>query len=161
MIDSEPSSWDGEGPFSPERSGTLPAGDLIRAAFSGEFSMEEMLSMITGKGGIKAYLGTADVKKLLEEENQYDRKIIDAMVYQIAKHIGQSATVLKGKIDAVLFTGGLAHSRYIISQLLEYIDFLPGETKIYPGENELEALAYNGFLVWQGKILPKEYKPGL
>ncbi len=149
---------DGEGPFSPERSGTLPAGDLVRAAFSGKFSENEMLKMITGNGGLKAYLGTADVKRLLENKDKETMKIIDAMIYQIAKYAGEMAVVLQGKIDAVIFTGGLAHAGYIIRQLTGYLSFLNSDFAVFPGENELEALAFNGLLAWKGKIKTKKYR---
>ena len=145
---------DGEGPFSPQRSGTLPSGDLVRLAFSGKFNLEAMLKMITGQGGLKAYTGTDDVRKI--EYNPEWKKYLDAMIYQIAKYIGEMAVVLKGKIDGIILTGGLARSNYVVERLKSYISFL-GPVFIFPGENEMQALAYNGYLVWQGKIKPKKY----
>jgi len=149
---------DGEGPFSPERSGTLPAGDLVRMAFSGKYSRDDMLRMITGNGGIKAYTGMADIKRLLDQNHPETRAVIDAMIYQIAKEAASAAVPLEGKIDAVLLTGGLAHSPYITEKLRQYLSYLTPEIHIYPGENELEALAYNGTLVRKGEIQPRIYE---
>ncbi|MFA7141506.1 MAG: butyrate kinase, partial [Proteiniphilum sp.] len=100
---------DGDGPFSPERSGTLPVGALLKAAFSGKYSYEEMREMILGKGGMTAYLGTNDVYIAEREAKDGDekcREVLEAMAYQIAKEIGAMSTVLKGEVDAILITGG-------------------------------------------------------
>ncbi len=144
---------DGEGPFSPERSGTLPSGDLVRAAFSGKYSEKKLLKMIKGEGGLKAYTGTSDMRKL-DLHNPDTKEVVDAMIYQIAKYIGEMAVVLRGKIDAVILTGGLAHSSYITKGITDYVSFL-APVKVYPGENELAALAFNGLLVWEGKLKVK------
>ncbi len=146
---------DGEGPFSPQRSGTLPMGDTVRLAFSGKFSEEQILKMITGESGLKAYTGTDNVRQI--EKNDEQKKFLDAMVYQISKYIGEMAVVLQGQIDAIILTGGLAHSEYITSEIKKHISFL-GPVYVFPGENEMEALAYNGLLVSTGKLKPKEYK---
>jgi butyrate kinase len=148
---------DGEGPFSPERSGTLPAGDLVRTAFSGKFNERQMLRMITGEGGLKAYLGTADVKKIIERNHPGELKILQAMIYQIIKYTGEMWFVLQGKVDAILLTGGLAYADYITEKIQEKLKFLNCPVKIYPGENELNALAYNGFLIYTEKIQPLTY----
>lgn len=148
---------DGEGPMSPQRSGTLPSGDLVRASFSGKYTREELLKMITGRGGLLAYTGTDDVRRLEQElDDPARREALEAMIYQIAKYAGEMAVVLQGNVDAIILTGGLAHSDYITGRLKEYLSFL-APVAIYPGENELDALAYNGWLVWQGKLQPKEY----
>ncbi len=149
---------DGEGPFSPERSGTLPAGDLVRTAFSGKFTRVQMLEMITGKGGVKAYTNTADIKEILEKNNPEQVKTVDAMIYQIAKYVGEMIIVFKGNVDAILLTGGLAKSGYIINNLKSYLSFLNLDIRVFPGENELEALAFNGTLLWNGQIDAKIYK---
>jgi butyrate kinase len=148
---------DGEGPFSPERSGTLPAGDLVRAAFSGKYNEEELLKMITGSGGLKAYLGTADVKSIIERNHPDEMKVIDAMIYQIVKYIGAMLFAMNGKTDAVILTGGLALSGYIVRKVTEKIRVFVKNIQVYPGENELEALAYNGFLLWKKEIREKPY----
>ncbi|NPA43843.1 MAG: butyrate kinase [Chlorobi bacterium] len=148
---------DGDGPFSPERSGTLPAGDLVRAAFSGKYSREQLLRMITGEGGVKAYTGTADIKKLLDSPDPDTRRVIDAMIYQIAKEAAAAMIPLEGHADAIILTGGLARSPYITEGLKKRLAFLKIPVAVYPGENELEALAYNGVLVWEGLRKPKIY----
>ncbi len=148
---------DGEGPMSPQRSGTLPAGDLVRAAFSGTYTRDQLLKMITGQGGLKAYTGTEDVRRLTENPGPKTRLALDAMIYQTAKAAGEMHTVLKGRTDAVLLTGGLAHSAYIIQGLKPYLEHM-APVHIFPGENEMEALAYNGHLVWKGEIIPKPYE---
>jgi len=148
---------DGDGPFSPERSGSLPAGDLVRAAFSGQYARDELLKMITGEGGLKAYTGTADVKSLLQRGNPDDLKAVDAMLYQTAQQTAAMAVALDGKIDAILLTGGLARSDYVINRLKQHLHFLGAPIHVFPGENEMEALAYNGMLVWEGKQKPIPY----
>ncbi len=150
---------DGEGPFTPQRSGTLPAGDLVRLAFSGRYSEEEMLRMITGEGGLKAYTGTSDMRALEKRlENEVEvRKAVDAMIYQTAKYAGEMAVVLRGNVDAFIITGGLAYSGYIIENLLPWLQWM-APVAIFPGENELSALAYNGWLVWTGQLEVKEYE---
>ena len=147
---------DGEGPFSPERSGTLPAGDLLKEAFSGKYTLEEMEKMLVGQGGIVSYLGTNDMKALEQSKEAYVQEVIQAMTYQISKYIGEMAVVLQGKIDAIILTGGLAHSQKITDQIKSYVDFL-SPVFIYPGEDEMQALAYNGNLVWQKELISKEY----
>ncbi len=148
---------DGEGPFSPQRSGTLPSGDLVRAAFSGKFTQTELLHMITGEGGLQAYTGSADMKKLEQSGDVETQRVIEAMIYGIAKYAGEMAVVLRGEIDAILLTGGLAYSERVTKKLKEYLSFL-APVFVYPGENELEALAYNGYLVWKGKLKAFDYK---
>ena len=147
---------DGEGPMTPQRSGTLPAGDLVRAAFSGNYTLGQLLSMITGQGGLKAYTGTDDLRQLLENPSRENLQYIDAMIYQTAKAIGEMHMVLKTRTDAILLTGGLAHSEYVVDELKKYISDL-APVYVFPGENELDALAYNGYLVWTGQIIPVPY----
>ena len=147
---------DGEGPFSPERSGTLPTGDLLKEAFSGKYTLREMEKMLVGQGGIVSYLGTNDMKALEKSEEAYVQEVIQAMTYQISKYIGEMAVVLRGKIDAIILTGGLAHSQKITEQIKSYVEFL-APVYIFPGEDEMKALAYNGNLVWNKFLIPKEY----
>ncbi|MDR3119308.1 MAG: butyrate kinase [Mediterranea sp.] len=151
---------DGEGPFAPERAGTLPAGDLIDLCFSGRFTRDELRNQLTGRAGLAAHLGTTDVPAILERIRQNDEHaglIIDAMVYNVAKAIGSQATVLQGKIDAIILTGGMAHSDGIISKLKPYISFL-SEIEVYPGEDEMEALAMNASGALSGELPIMEYK---
>jgi len=150
---------DGEGPFSPERAGSLPAADLIRLCFSGKYSEQQLLKRIAGKAGLNAHLGTNDMREILQRIQQGDdhaRLIVDAMIYHVAKNIASEAAVLCGKIDAILLTGGLAHSEYIISRLRERIGFL-APVYTFPGEDEMEALALNALAVLLGRREAKIY----
>lgn len=150
---------DGEGPFTPERSGTLPAGDLARLCFSGNYTHEEVKKMLTGKGGLTAYLGTNDAREVEERVaagDEYARLIMDAMIYQVSKHIGAMFTVLKGDVDAILLTGGIAFNRRTNDAITERVGRL-APVSIYPGEDEMEALALNGLMVLRGEIRAKEY----
>lgn len=151
---------DGDGPFSPERSGTLPSGALIKACFSGKFTEAEMKKMIVGKGGFTAYLGTNNAKEVFDNAAAGDAKsklIGDAMIYQVSKEIGAMFTVLKGEIDAIILTGGIAYNETFTSRVEERVGKL-AKVVVYPGEDEMEALAMNGNLILQGKIEASEYK---
>ena len=150
---------DGEGPFSPERSGTLPTGDLVRVCYSGQYSEKEVIRMVVGAGGLVAYLGTnnayeAEQRALNGDENA--KFILEALAYQVAKAIGSMVPVLRGQVDAILLTGGVAHSKWITNLIIERVyRFAP--VHIYPGEDEMRALALNGLMVLKGEIEPKEY----
>lgn len=129
------------GPYSPERTGTLPVGSLIDLCYSKKYSYDEMKSMINGKGGLISYLGLNDGKKIENkiEYDEYTKLIYDGMIYQINKEIGTMATVLKGKVDGIILTGGLSYSSYITKKIKEAVSFI-SNIYIYPGENEMEAL---------------------
>ena len=134
---------DDEGPFSPERSGRVPCKKLIDRCFSGNYTHREMLKTIRGKGGISSYLGTIDVRKVEEmiNEGNEDAKLVhDAMTYQIAKGIGELATVVCGNVDAIILTGGMAYSKLITDNIKKRVEFI-SEVCVIPGENELEALS--------------------
>jgi butyrate kinase len=149
----------GDGPFSPERSGGLPSGQLADLCFSGRFTHEEVKQMITGKGGMTAYLGTNSFIEICKSANNGDEKSIfirEAAVYQIAKEIGSMAAVLKGKVDAIILTGGMAFEHSHNESIKSMIGFI-SEVVVYPGEDELKALAYNGLLALDGKIEIKTY----
>lgn len=136
---------DGEGPFSPERAGTLPAGQLIDLCFSGKLTKEELKKRISGRAGLTAHLGTTDILAIIhsiEAGDKHAELVLDAMIYNVAKGIGAAATVLYGKIDAILLTGGIAYSDYVVSRLMNRISFL-APVYVYPGEDEMEALALN------------------
>ena len=151
---------DGEGPISPERSGTLPAGQLLKMAFSGEYNYDEMKAMITGKGGLYAYTGVNDAYKVemaALDGDQQSLELLEAMAYQTAKYIGASATVLKGDVDAVLITGGMANSKWFTNLIIERI-YKIGPVYIYPGEDEMRALAENAEMLLSGEIEAREYK---
>ncbi len=145
---------DGEGPLSPERSGSLPTGQLVKMAFSGKYSQKEMKEMIKGKGGLMAYMGTNDAWEIEVKAQQGDAEALavqDAMCYQIAKQIGAMAAVLEGKIDGILLTGGIAHNKYLVEYVGKMVSFM-APVSVYPGEDELKALAFAGLRVLQGKI---------
>jgi len=152
-------AFDGEGPFSPERSGGVPVGKLIELCFSGKLTMEEMHKKIVGKGGLMAYLGTYDgreVRRRIAEGDTYAELIYKAMAYQIAKEIAAYAPVLYGKIDVICITGGLAHDELLVGWIKEKIAFL-GEVKVYPGEDEVRSLAEGVLRVLRGEEDVKEY----
>lgn len=149
----------GEGPFSPERSGTLPAGDLIDLCFSGKYSEDEIRNMVSGKGGLVAFLGTNDILEIESAVSLGDQKAafyLQAMTYQISKTIGEMATVLKGKIDAILITGGIAYDKKLMAQIRERVGFL-APVFLYPGQDELRALAMNALMVANGEMEPLVY----
>ena len=134
---------DGDGPFSPERAGSLPAGDLVKLCFSGEYSKAEVLKLLTGNGGLIAYLGTTDVieiEKRITAGDQKAAEVFEAMIYQVAKEIGACAAVLEGKVDAIALTGSLVYSQRLLNSLKEKIAFI-APIYLNPGENEMEALA--------------------
>jgi len=150
---------DGEGPFSPERAGSLPAADLIRLCFSGKYSEKQLLKRIAGKAGLNAHLGTNNMREILQrikEGDEHAKIIVEAMLYHVAKNIAAEAAVLCGKIDAILLTGGMAHSDYIVSELRRRIGFL-APVYTFPGEDEMEALALNALAVLQGRRESKIY----
>ena len=150
---------DGEGPFSPERAGSLPAADLIRLCFSGKYNEKQLLKRIAGKAGLNAHLGTNDMREILERIQQGDRHaqlIVDAMLYHVAKNIAAESAVLCGQVDAILLTGGMARSEYIVNELRRRIGFL-APVYTFPGEDEMEALALNALAVLQGKREAKIY----
>ncbi|MCR5679800.1 MAG: butyrate kinase [Prevotella sp.] len=145
---------DGEGPFSPERAGSLPAADLIRLCFSGKYTEKQLLKRIAGKAGLNAHLGTANVQEIEMRIREYGDKhaelILNAMIYHVAKNIVGLAAVFCGQVDAILLTGGLARSEYVISRLRQRIEFL-APTYCFPGEDEMEALALNALAVLRGQ----------
>ncbi|MBL4560422.1 MAG: butyrate kinase [Labilibaculum sp.] len=150
---------DGEGPFSPERSGTLPAGALAKLCFSGDYTLDDLKKMIKGEGGLVAHLGTNDAYNVELKAKAGDAKaqlIQDAMSYQIAKSIGAMSTVLKGKVDGILLTGGIAHNPDLVNYVKEMVSFI-APVHVYPGEDEMKALAMNGYMVLRGDIEPRKY----
>lgn len=150
---------DGEGPFSPERSGTLPVGDLVRACFSGKYTQKEMMQMIKGGGGLVGYLGTNnayDVEMKITEGDKEAEKIFGAMAYQVAKEIGAMNAALMGDVDAILITGGIAHSKWFVNKVIERVHKI-APVHVYPGEDEMKALAMNGMRVLTGETIVKVY----
>lgn len=150
---------DGDGPFSPERTGTLPIGQVVKLCFSGEYSLAEVKKMIKGEGGLVAYLGTNDAYEVELKAKAGDKKaqlIQDAMAYQVGKEIGALSAVLKGDVDAILITGGVANNPFLVNYVKEMVSFI-APVIVYPGEDEMKALAMNGYLVAIGELKSKEY----
>lgn len=150
---------DGDGPFSPERSGDLPVSDLAKLCFSGKYTLDEMKKLIKGQGGLVAYLGTNDgreVIKMIESGDQKAEVVYKALAYQVAKEIGKCATVLKGQVDAIILTGGLAYDDVLVKWISDSVDFM-GKVIVYPGEDEMSALALGGLRVLQGSETAKSY----
>lgn len=150
---------DGEGPFTPERSGGLPAGDLLRLAYSGTFTREQLAKKILGNGGLYAYWGSRDMRKLekaVEDGDSNALLYLKAMVYQIAKEIASHGAVLEGKVDAVVLTGGLAKYGFMMELIEQRISYL-APVFIIPGEREMLSLAENAFAVLNGEREVYEY----
>ncbi|WP_066312481.1 butyrate kinase [Bacillus sp. FJAT-29814] len=151
----------GDGPFSPERAGTVPAGDLIALCFSGEHYRDELMKRLVGQGGLVGYLGTNDALKVEQRIAAGDKKaelVYEAMAYQVAKEIGAASAVLSGKVDAIVLTGGLAYGKDFVRSISERINWI-ADVIVHPGENELQALAEGALRVLRGEEEVKEY-PG-
>ncbi len=151
---------DGDGPMSPERSGGVPIGPLYKMAMSGQYTLKEIKRKNYGNGGMVAYLGTNDgfeIEKRIKEGDEFAKFILEVMCYQIAKEIGSASTVLKGQVDAIVLTGGLAYDKMIIDLITERVSFI-ADILVFPGEDEMEALAYGGLRVLRGQENAKVYK---
>jgi butyrate kinase len=150
---------DGDGPFAPERSGTLPTGQIIDLCFSGKYAKTDLLKMVVGQGGLMAYLGTNDVRevsKRIEKGDKLASDILDAMCYQIGQWIGAMSAVLHGDVDAILLTGGIAYNQRVtdyIKQMCLYI----APIEVFAGEDELRSLAECALRVLKGEEEAKEY----
>ncbi|WP_288318019.1 butyrate kinase [Xylanibacter caecicola] len=149
----------GDGPFSPERSGTLPMNQLVDLCFSGKYSQKQIMKMITGQGGIVAHLGTNDmitVSREAEEGNEPYRTVLDAMLYNVAKQVGAMYVALDGQVDAIIYTGGISHSKYCIDTLKRRTSYM-AQVVVMPGEGEMESLAFNALGALNGELEIKEY----
>ena len=158
MVDSNDIAQ-GDGPMAPTRCGTIPVKDVIDMCFSGKYSSDEMYKKLTKSGGLVDHLGTSDaleVCKRIKEGDAYAKLIYDAMIYEIGKYVGSMATALKGKVDGIVLTGGIAHDKYLTDKLIEMIGFI-SEVTIMAGEFEMEALAAGAVRVLSGKEEAKEY----
>ncbi|MBM7562813.1 butyrate kinase [Fusibacter tunisiensis] len=150
---------DGEGPFSPERSGGLPIGDLAKMCYSGKYTHAEIKKKITGKGGLVAYLGTndgRDVEAMIQKGDEKAKLVFEAMAYQVAKEIGSCAAVLKGHVDAIVLTGGLAYGQMLVDWIKSRVAFI-GDVVVYAGEDEMSALALGGLRVLRKEEAPQIY----
>ncbi|PID82867.1 MAG: butyrate kinase [Clostridiales bacterium] len=148
------------GPFSPERTGTLPAGDLAKLCFSGKFTHGEMKKKILRQGGLTDYLGTNDIRKVEEMISNNDEKaklVLEALSYQVAKEIGACACSLKGNVDVIVITGGAAHSEFITNYVEDMVSYI-APIKVEPGEDELMALNQGYLRVKNGKEKVKIYE---
>ncbi|MCD7969801.1 MAG: butyrate kinase [Alistipes sp.] len=149
----------GEGPFSPERAGTIPACSMAEMAMSGDYSEAEIQRLLAGKGGLVSLLGTNDVRETLERAGNGDSRatlVMDAMCYNIGKSIGAMAAVLGGRVDAIILTGGIAYNPQVCDRVTEMCGFI-APVVVKPGENELEALASNARAVLEGRSVARTY----
>lgn len=151
---------DGDGPFSPERAGGVPSGELLEMCFSGKYSKEEVYKKLVGKGGFVAYANTNDARDLIKLSQEGDEKgslIFNAFIYQIAKEIGSMAVVLDGEVDAIVLTGGIAYSDYVTNAINKKVKWI-APMVVYGGEDELLALAQGAIRVLDGVEEAKIYK---
>ncbi|MBQ3601507.1 MAG: butyrate kinase [Lachnospiraceae bacterium] len=150
---------DGDGAFSPERAGGVPAGDLVKMCFSGEYTQAEIYKKLVGNGGLNAYVKTNDMRdvlKAMENGDEENKKVFDAFIYQVSKDIGAMATVLEGKVDKIVVTGGIAYSDVVVNAIKERVGWI-AEFQVYPGEDELLALAQGAIRVLNGEEKPMQY----
>ena len=150
---------DDEGPFAPERAGRIPGKELINICFSGKYNKKEVTRKMRGNAGLKAHLGTHDaieVEKMIAEGDKKAKLIYEAMAYQIAKGIGELATVVKGSVDAIVLTGGIAYSKMMTDMIKERVEFI-APVRVYPGEGEMEAMAQGVLRVLKGQEKIKVY----
>jgi len=151
---------DDEGPFSPERAGSIPALELIKMCFSGKYTAADMKKMMRGKGGMMAYLGTSDarvIEKMIAEGDEKAKEIYEAQAYQVAKGIGLLSATMKGKVDAIILTGGMAYSKMLTGWISEYVSYI-APVVVLSGENEMEALAFGGLRLLKGEEMPNTYR---
>jgi len=159
QIDSSNANEDG--PFSPQRAGSLPTIPLVKLCCSGQYEFGDLKRKINREGGLLSYLGTDDIQEIeqrIAQGNKQAEAVYNAMIYQIAKEVGAYAVVLKGVIDAIIITGGIAHSKKFISCLKDWISFLCHKIYVYPGEGEMEALALGVLRVLHKEETAKEYE---
>ena len=151
---------DGEGPFSPERSGTLPMNQFLEACFSGKYTKQDMQKILVGKGGYVGYFGSNDALAVEKAAIAGDPKaelLEEAFAYQVAKQIGENAVVLKGKVDAIILTGGIAYGKPVIRRIKNYIEWI-APVAVYPGEDEMAAMALNANMIINGEVEIQDYQ---
>lgn len=150
---------DDEGTFSPERSGRVPCVDLVKLCYSGQYTQQQMLKKLRGNGGIKAYLGTVDVREVerrIEAGDKEASMVLEAFAYQTAKGIAELSSVVCGQVDAIILTGGIAYSKRMVNWITERVGFI-APVQVMPGENEMEALAFGALRVLKGEETAKTY----
>lgn len=148
------------GPFSTQRTGSLPVTQIVNLCYSGKYTHDEMFVKLTSQGGLKAYLGTDDMAEAVERAKRGDAEanlVIRAMAYQVAKEIGGCAAALRGKVDALIFTGGIAHSEYFVNLVRDWVEFITPNIFVNPGEHEMESMAAGALRVLRGQDPPKPY----
>ena len=148
----------GDGAFSPERAGAVPPGALVDLCFSGKYSVKEIKKMLIGNGGFNAYLNTNDAREVYQQSltDEYAKTVLDAFIYQVSKDIGAQAAVLSGNVDQIILTGGIAYGEYVVEEIKKRVSFIAPVT-VYPGEDELLALAEGALRVMRGDEEVKEY----
>jgi butyrate kinase len=148
----------GDGAFSPERAGAVPPGALVDLCFSGKYSVKEIKKMLIGNGGFNAYLNTNDAREVYQRSltDPKAKTVLDAFIYQVSKDIGAQAAVLSGKVDQIILTGGIAYGEYVVEEIKKRVSFIAPVT-VYPGEDELLALAEGALRVMRGDEEVKEY----
>lgn len=149
---------DGDGAFSPERAGAVPPGALVKLCFSGQYTEKEIMKKLVGGAGFNAYLNTNDAREVAKqaETDTFAKNVLDAFIYQVSKDIGAQAAVLSGKVDQIILTGGIAYGQYVTDEIKKRVGFIAGVT-VYPGEDELLALAQGALRVMNGEEAAKEY----
>ena len=151
----------GDGPFSPERAGTVPADQLAELCFSGKYNLRQIKKMLNGGGGLAAHLGENDmitIASKAERGEQPYKEVLDAMLYTVAKEAGARYVALRGQVDAIIITGGIAHSSYCVGVIRSWIDCL-GKIVLMPGEDEMGSLAYNALGALKGELPLQVYQP--
>lgn len=150
---------DGDGAFSPERAGGVPAGDLVKLCFSGKYTEKEVYSKLVGNGGLNAYANTNDMRDILKMMENGDKKaetLFNAFIYQVCKDVGAMSTVLEGKVDKIILTGGISYSPVVVAAITKKVEWI-ADIKVYPGEDELLALAQGAIRVLSGEEKAREY----
>jgi len=151
--------YDGDGPYSLERTGSLPIGDVVRLCFSGDYTQNEIMKMITSRGGLMGYLGTTsfeEVERKIDAGDEYAELILTGMAYQVAKEVGAMVTVFEEQPDAIILSGDVFHSRRFGNYLFNRIErFAP--VSVYPNEDEIDALANNAVMVLKGEATVLQY----
>ena len=151
---------DGDGTFAPDRAGSIPSSELIRVCFSGKYTEAELIKRISSKGGLVAYLGTNSVMEIqerIDQGDEYAAKLLNAMSYNISKQIASLSAVFKGKVDAIILTGGIAYNTPIVDYIKDHCSFI-APIHVYPGENELRSLASNALRVLSGEAEAQVYE---
>ena len=149
----------GEGPFTPERSGSIPAEAIVEMCFSGNYTKQEMTRLISSNGGMSAYLGTNDlheVENMIKSGDEFAALVVDSMAYQVIKEIGAMVAVLEGRVDAIVLTGGMAHSARFTGAIKQAVDQI-AQVLVYPGEDEMKALAEGALRILDGSEAVKSY----